>query len=268
MKFPSPRQLGVVSVTALALVVAVAAISAGQGTGRGAIKGRVRIAGKIPGNPIIRMRADPMCSKIYGGTRTVQEMFAATIEGHLANVFVVVEGAFPQAPTAPSTPVVIDQQACLYVPRMVGVRVGQLLEVKNSDDLLHNIHTSSSRGNEYNISQPKAGMVNQFRLKEERMLRLRCDVHGWMTAWVGVVSHPYFAVTAQDGTFEIRNVPAGARSVEIWHEQLGVQKKSVPVKAGATATVDFEYVGDEKPSKGVELALPRGVTTVRWEVGR
>ncbi len=251
-----------------AIVLSWPTVGAGQGTSRGTIKGHVRIVGKIPGNPIIRMRADPMCAKIYGGKRTVQETFAATVEGHLANVFVVVEGAFPQAPAPPPAPAVIDQQACLYVPRVVGVRVGQVLEVKNSDDLLHNIHTSSARGNDYNVSQPKAGMVNQFRLKEERMLRLRCDIHGWMTSWVGVVSHPYFAVTARDGTFEIRDVPAGARSVEIWHEQLGTQKKTVRVTTGAVATLRFEYTGDEAPAKGADVRLPRGVTRVRWASGR
>lgn len=252
------------------IVVAGARTMAGQASGRGIIKGRVAITGKIPGNPIIRMRADPMCAKMYGATRTVQETFAATIEGHLANVFVVVEGAFPQAPAAPAAPVVIDQKMCLYVPRVVGVRVGQVLEVKNSDDLIHNIHTSSSRGNDFNVSQPKAGMVNQFKLKEERMLRIRCDIHGWMTSWVGVVDHPYFAVTGRDGTFEIRDVPAGARNLEIWHEQLGTQKRSVQVKAGATAVVDFGYVGDEKPaaSKSAELTVPAGVSAMRWEVER
>jgi plastocyanin len=238
----------ILSLVIIGIGAAASRPAAGQGASRGTIKGRVRITGKIPGNSIIRMAADPMCSKINAGKRVVQDAVASTIEGHLANVFVVVEGTFPQAPPAPSTRVVIDQRACLYVPRMVGVRVGQTVEVKNSDDLLHNIHTSSSRGNELNISQPKAGMTNQFRFKEERMLKLRCDVHGWMTSWIGVVDHPYFAVTAADGTFEIRDVPAGSRSVEIWHEQLGPVKKNVQVKAGAPATVDFEYSGSEKPA--------------------
>jgi len=251
------RLCGAGLVAIVMLVLGGPSPEAGQGTGRGTIKGRIRITGKIPGNPIIRMRADPMCSKMYGSTRAVQEMFAANAEGHLGNVFVVVEGAFTEAPAPPAAPVLIDQKMCLYVPRVVGVRVGQVLEVKNSDDLIHNIHTSSSRGNDFNISQPKAGMVNQFKLKEERMMRIRCDIHGWMTAWVGVVRHPYFAVSARDGTFEIRDVPAGARSVEIWHEQLGTKKKSAAVKAGGTTTVDFEFSGDEKPSptKTAELVV-------------
>jgi plastocyanin len=235
----------------LALLVLVLdrpwAIAAAQGSSGGTIRGRVRITGKIPGNTVIRMGADPMCARINEGKRVVYEAVASTIEGHLANVFVVVEGTFPQAPPPPASPVVIDQRACIYIPRMVGVRVGQPVEVRNSDELLHNIHSYSSAGNEVNISQPKAGMKNQFRFKEERMLRLRCDIHGWMTSWVGIVAHPYFAVTAADGTFEIRDVPAGARSVEIWHEQLGTVKRNVQVKAGAVATVDFEYTGSEKP---------------------
>jgi plastocyanin len=225
---------------------------AGQGAARSTIRGRVKIAGKIPGNVVIRMGADPMCAKINAGQRVVQNAVASTIEGHLANVFVVVEGTFPQVPAPPSAPVVIDQRACVYTPRVIGVRVGQAVEVRNSDDLFHNIHTSSAQGNEVNVSQPKVGMTNQFRFKEEHMLRLRCDVHGWMTSWIGVVSHPYFAVTGADGTFEIRDVPTGARTVEIWHEQLGTARKNVQVKAGVPMIVDFELPGGDPTGKSIK----------------
>ena len=104
-------------------------------------------------------------------------------------------GTLPETPV-PSVPVTIDQRGCTYGPRVVGLRLGQTLEIKNSDDLLHNVHSLSGRGNAFNIAQPMAGMVYKPKLKDlETMLRLSCDIHTWMTAFVGIVNHPYFSVT-------------------------------------------------------------------------
>ena len=220
-------------------------VARGQAAG-GTIKGHIRLSGKPPGNPIIRMGMDPMCVKVNGGKRVVQETVVATADGSLANVFVSVQGSFPQT-AVPSTPVVIDQRGCMYTPRVVGARVGQILQVRNSDELVHNVHSFSSR-NPFNLGQPTAGMVQPIPMKaEDIMLSIKCDVHRWMSAYVGVVSHPYFAVTDAAGNFEISNLPAGTRQVQIWHEQYGLQTKTAQVKAGATATLDFAYSGDEKP---------------------
>ena len=127
----------------------------------GTIKGRIRFAGRPPGNPIIRMGADPLCSRINRGTRVVQEAVLTTADGGLANVFVKLDGSFPRSPV-PAAPVTIDQRGCIYSPRMVGIRVGQMLAVRNSDALMHNVHGVSGAGNGFNVSQPKAGMVRTF----------------------------------------------------------------------------------------------------------
>lgn len=218
----------------------------------GTIKGHLRLAGKLPGNPVIRMGMDPKCSQLNAGKMTVQETVMAALDGSLANVFVSLDGSFPQTPV-PAEPVVIDQRGCVYRPRVVGLRVGQALQLRNSDDLMHNVHSSSStgaRGNEFNVSEPQAGMVQSFKLKnEDRMLHLRCDIHSWMTAYVGVVNHPYFAVTDAAGLFEIRNVPPGDYTLNSWHERYGPLKQTVHVRAGATAAVDFTYTGNEKPGR-------------------
>jgi len=207
----------------------------------GAIRGHIRVNGKLPGNPIIRMGMDPMCAKLNAGKRPVQEIVAATADGSLANVFVSLQGSFPATPV-PTEPVTIDQRACIYVPRVVGARVGQTLQVRNSDELLHNVHGLSARGNTFNVSQPKAGLVQQLQLKEDEiMLRVTCDVHRWMTAFVGVVSHPYFATSGVAGTYAIENVPAGTYTIQAWHEQYGVVTQKVLVTAGSTTAVDFAY---------------------------
>jgi hypothetical protein len=110
----------------------------------GTIKGHIRLMGKLPGNPVIRMGMDPKCSQINAGKRVIQENVAASPDRSLANVFVSLQGAFPQM-AVPTQPVTIDQRGCVYGPRVVGVRVGQSLQIRNDDDLMHNVHSLSAR---------------------------------------------------------------------------------------------------------------------------
>jgi plastocyanin len=237
-------------------------------SGGGTIEGHVKLAGMPPRNVPIRMGADPNCLKINAGKRVGQETVLQAADGGLGNVFVNVQGTFPQS-SAPSTSVVIDQQGCLYHPRIQGARVGQTLEVKNSDQTLHNIHSLTTKGNAFNTGQPQAGMVFKFPLKaEEVMLHVKCDVHPWMVGYIGVVSHPYFAVTDATGTFTIANVPAGKQTVQVWHELYGPLTLTVDVKSGATTTADFSYTGNEKPSTTgafvvQELVIPSDVTAIQ-----
>lgn len=225
---------------ALVTCAAIATLADAQTT-TGTIKGRVTIAGKLPGNSVIRMGVDPKCAQINRGTRVLQEAVVATADGSLANVFVRLQGTFPQTPV-PVEPVAIDQRGCVYGPRVVGMRVGQTLRIRNDDELLHNVHSSSGVGNTFNIGQPTAGMAYEFKPKaEEVMLKIGCDVHTWMTAYVGVVTNPYFSVSGAGGTFEIGKVPAGSYTIEAWHERFGRLTNTVTVKAGTTATIDFTY---------------------------
>jgi plastocyanin len=230
------------------LLLACSIVTAGAvaQSNTGVIKGHVRLTGKLPGNPIIRMGMDPMCSKMNAGKRVVQQYVVATIDGSLANVFVRLKGSVPQTPI-PTQPVAIDQQACVYTPRVVGARVGQTVQIKNSDMLLHNVDASSGKNNGFNIAQPRAGLVYEFKPKnEEIMLHLKCDVHNWMNAYVGIVTNPYFSVSNTMGTFEIDRVPPGTYMLEAWHERFGLVSKPVTVKAGAVAPVDFDYASNEK----------------------
>jgi plastocyanin len=229
--------------------------------GSGAISGRIHLTGQAPGNPVIRMGADPLCSRLNRGNRVVQEAVAAAADGSLANVFVTLDGSFPES-AVPSTPVTLDQAGCVYAPRVVGVRVGQTLAVRNSDPLMHNVHGVSATDNGFNVSQPTAGMLQEFPMVgEETMLRLRCDVHNWMTGYVGVVSHPYFAVTGEDGAFDMVGVPPGTYTVRTWHERFGELTQTIRVTANTTATVDLGYTGSEEPpSAGIrDLHVPAAV---------
>lgn len=214
--------------------------TAAQKAAGGTIRGHVKLLGEEPGNPVIRMGMDPKCAQANAGKRVIQETVLAALDGSLANVFVHLQGNIPATPV-PAEPVVIDQRGCVYRPRVIGARVGQTLQVKNSDDLLHNVHSLTAKGNAFNISEPKAGMVQSFKLKDAEVLRIKCDIHSWMTTYVGIVANPYFAVSNDKGTFEIANVPPGSYTLEAWHEKYGPVTKSVAVRAGATTTVDFSY---------------------------
>jgi plastocyanin len=231
------------------LLICLFAVLAGDALPQGAtgtIKGQVKLTGKLIGNPIIRMGMDPKCSQMNAGKRVVQEFVVAAIDGSLANVFVHLKGNFPQTPV-PTQPVVIDQKGCVYGPRVVGARVGQTVQIKNDDELLHNLNAITTKNKSFNVGQPRAGLVYSFQpTAEEVMVHLKCDVHNWMNAYIGVVTNPYYGVTNTMGTFQIDKVPPGTYMIEAWQEKLGVVTKSVTVKPGAVTTVDFSYASTEK----------------------
>jgi plastocyanin len=227
-------------------MIVAGAVDAMAQANTGTIRGKVRITGKLPGNPIIRMGVDPMCSKANAGKRVIQENVVAAIDGSLGNVFVRLKGNFPQAPV-PTQPVTVDQHNCVYAPRVIGARVGQTIQIKNSDAFMHNVDALSGKANGFNIAQPRAGLVYEFKPKnEEVMMHVKCDIHSWMNLYIGIVTNPYFAVSDTMGTFEIRGVPPGTYSIEGWQEKLGLVSKMVSVKAGAVTTVDLSYASTEK----------------------
>jgi plastocyanin len=232
----------------------------------GVVEGRVMLAGPAPANPIIRMGADPKCSRLYSGRRAVQGSVVRSADGGLVNAFVDLQGKFP-ATTATVDPVTLDQRGCLFAPRVLGLHVGQTLRITNSDPLLHNVHSLSTRGNAFSVSQPRGGMIYKVPLKNpDVMMRIKCDVHSWMTAYIGVEPHPYFAVSGEHGAFRIAGVPAGRYSIRTWHERYGQLVQPVSVNAGKTTTIELGYTGHEWPSAArvQELTLPEGVTAAAF----
>jgi plastocyanin len=236
-------------------------------SGVGTIRGRVRLAAPPPVNPPIRMGADPACSALNGATRPVQEFVVVNADGGLANAFVHLLGAFPSTPV-PTAPVTLNQQGCVYRPHVIGIKVGQTLQVSNTDPTLHNIHSLSSHGNDFNVSRPARTPPFVVTMNaEEMMVRITCDVHAWMNIFVGVVSHPYFSVTGADGTFEIPNVPAGRHPIQVWHERYGPLDAVAEVSAGTTSVVDFTYTGTEKAAAPTvrTVIAPERFTLARFD---
>ena len=136
----------------------------------------------------------------------------------------------------------LDQKGCHYSPHVLGIQVGQPLQVLNSDSTLHNVHALPKANSEFNAGQPIQGMktTHTFSTKEV-MIPFKCDVHGWMNAWVGVLDHPYYAVTGADGTFSLKGLPPGTYTIEAWHEKLGTQTQMVTLGAKDNKDVAFTF---------------------------
>jgi plastocyanin len=209
----------------------------------GSVTGTVVLDGAAPMNAAIKMAADPVCLKEAKGSQ-FQETYTVGADGKsLANVFVYVkDGLGNYVYDTPTEPAVIDQKECRYHPHVFGMRVGQPLQILNSDPTLHNIHATPKSNTEFNTGQPIQGMkTNHTFDKPEVMVPFKCDVHGWMNAYVGVLDHPYFAVTGPDGKFELKTLPAGTYTIEAWHERLGTQTQMVTIGQKETKDVAFTF---------------------------
>jgi plastocyanin len=207
----------------------------------GSVMGTITLEGTAPAAETIRMNSDPACAELATDTET--EYYVVGDSGGLGNVFVYVkEGLEGRNFPVPDEPAMIDQQGCRYTPHVFGMRVGQTLNIRNSDDTLHNIHATPAANAEFNMGQPIQGMEFDRTFEEaEVMVPFKCDVHSWMNAYVGVLDHPYFAVTGNDGSFDISELPPGDYVVEAWHEELGTQTQNVTVGEGGTAEVSFTF---------------------------
>ncbi len=220
---------------------AFAAQAAAAGQAAGAVSGKITFAGTAPKPRPVNMGTDPVCAKAGSGV-TSERLLVGAGSG-LQNVFVYVkEGLGNRKFPVPTTPVTLDQKACRYIPHVFGIQVGQPLRVTNSDETLHNVHWTPKVNPETNFSQPrKTPAVTKTFGKPEVGVMIRCDVHGWMNGFAGVVEHPFFAVSAADGSFQIKGLPAGSYTLEAWHEVLGTQTQKITVDAKGTGTAAFSF---------------------------
>jgi plastocyanin len=228
---------GVAAVSVVAAIVLAGGLDrpvAVEAQGGGTIEAEVKYNGK-PVVETLKINKDP---EVCGKETKIEKVAVGANKG-LANAVVSVAGA-KGATTARKG--VIDQKGCTFVPHVVAMTPGEI-EIKNSDGILHNIHTYSTANASINKAMPKFRKTMTEKLEKPEVVKVTCDVHSWMLGWVAVMPHPFFGVTDASGVTKIENVPAGKHTVEVWHETLGKQTADVEVKAGQTTKVSLEMKG-------------------------
>lgn len=212
----------------------------------GTIAGRVAFEGTVPPSPALRVDADPACAAQHPNGLSAETLVVNS--GGLENVFVYVkDGLGGYYFDTPTEPVTLDQKGCRYTPHVFGVRTGQAIEIVNSDPTMHNVHGAGKVNQQFNFAQVVQGVKNTRTLTApEVMMPFKCNVHNWMLAYAGVLPHPYFAVTANGGTFELKNVPPGNYTIEAWHEKLGTASQTVTLAEKESKTVNFSFKLDAK----------------------
>jgi len=220
------------------LVGFIATISAPAAT----IEGSVFFKGKKPKRRVIRMSADAGCVKANAGRKVYKENVVINKNGTLAHVLVYIKKGAKKT-KAPTTPVKFDQTKCMYSPHILGVQVGQPIEIINSDSFLHNVHSMAKKNKNFNMGMATKGQkITKTFSKAEVPLKVKCDVHGWMLAYFGVFNHPYFAVTDSKGEYKLEGLPPGKYTVEAWHEKYKKKTAEITIAAdGETKKSDFTY---------------------------
>jgi len=185
---------------------------------------------------------DPKCAAMHKDGLERWQLHVK--DGGLADVLVYVKSGLKGTFPPPADAALLDQKGCDYHPHMLAMRTGQPLKIRNSDDTLHNIHPRPQGNPEFNLGQARQGMesTRQFD-KAEVMIPVGCDVHPWMRAFISVFDHPFFTVSKEDGTFEIKGLPAGEYEIEAFHGKLKSQAQKVTVKDGESATLNFTFKG-------------------------
>ena len=240
--------------------------------GTSIIKGKVVFGGAPKKPKPIKMNAVAACAAMNKKAVPDQGTVIYTKQGNAVPfVFVYVKKGIKGKYDPPAEPVVIDQKGCMYTPHVFGMIAGQGMDIKNSDPTNHNIHSLAKKNRQFNFGQPQQNMIKKLRGKgsftrPEVMVRIKCDVHSWMSTYCGVMTHPFFDVTKshfdttnkdERGTFAINELPAGDYELEAWHEKFGKITKKVTVGDGETKEVEFVIGGNASlptSARTVELA--------------
>jgi hypothetical protein len=214
----------------------------------GTIAGKVHFEGDAPAMPKLQRDSDPFCAK----TQMTAETVLVNGNKTLRNVLVRLQPGSVQGP-APTGPVEVSQQDCMYRPRVQGAMTNQEVVIKNADATTHNVHAFDLRTGEgqeslFNLAQPSGAPPIIKETNGYQVMKLKCDVHPWMAGYIVVTDHPFFVTTGEDGSFTLERVPLGTYTVEAWHEHYGLKTAEVEVAKDGTAEVSFSYSAADNPS--------------------
>jgi plastocyanin len=205
------------------------------------VTGVVKFQGAVLPPTRIDMSSDPNCLKAHPSPGTTEDVLVGP-NGALENAVVYVSGGLEgRTFEPPAQPAVLEQKGCTYKPHVIALQANQKIDVVNSDSTTHNIHPSPNNNREWNMTQPPGVPLEQTFAREEIAIPVKCNIHPWMRGYIAVFKHPYFALTAKDGTFELKNLPAGNYTITVWHGKLGTQSQQVTVSAGQTPKLEFAF---------------------------
>ncbi len=207
------------------------------------MSGRIFFKGQAPLRKPIDMRQDPACA-VESKEQIYSEDVVLNPDSSLANAFVYIkEGLAQQHYVAPVESKILDQQHCRYSPHVFGIQVGQTLKILNSDPTFHNVHAAAQKNKAFNLGMSKVERVKTRVFEQaEVMIALRCNVHPWMSAYVGVLDHPFYSATDSTGSFKLQAVPPGEYVLAAWHEVFGALEQKIKVADNETQTVDFIFM--------------------------
>lgn len=231
----------VVVVFAVAMLGASPSPSTNSGTDTAAVKGSVKVEGRVSAPTRINMSSDVACARQHS-TAALNEEIVADRSGDLQNVVVyVADGLGDRTFDVPAEPATLQQKGCVYEPHVLALRANQKLQVLNSDSCMHNIHPSPANNREWNKAQTPGSTLEATFAREEVGIPLKCNVHPWMRSYLAVFKHPYFAVTGKDGSFDLSKLPPGTYTISAWQEKLGTVSQKVTVGSNETKTVQFVF---------------------------
>jgi hypothetical protein len=198
-----------------------------------AVRGSVHFDGTVPKPTVI-----PGAKCHVNAADILSEAMVVSKDGGLQNAIIYVEGA--SASASATNPVILDQKNCRYVPHVLAIQINQPLTIKTSDATLHNVHYSPEINPPANFAVLEPGQERTVSFKQPEIFKINCNVHTWMSAWVAVFDHPFFSVTTDAGSFEIKSVPAGSYKLICWHERFGKLEKQIDV-TDKDLSADFIY---------------------------
>lgn len=219
---------------------AAPAAAAAMATPRGRIEGRISVNGPLPTEEALALPES--VAKVCGKVADSKTLEVGAGDG-LANAVVWVEtDPSPRAEGESAATIVLDQRRCIYRPRVATARAGDLLEVRSSDDLLHNVRAGEGTRTLFNLAMPFSGMkVSKPLPGRTARVSVGCDVHPWMRAWVLVFDHPAYALTGADGSFRIDSAPVGTQTIHVWHERFPERSEKVQVEVGRPARLELAW---------------------------
>jgi plastocyanin len=231
--------LRIAPLTLMAAAMLTAAIASGYQsagvTSGGMIVGTIRYGAAPPKPKALEVSKD---RDVCGVHPLFDQSLIVGPVGGIANAVVTLPEIEKGKALQPQT-AVFDQKACTYVPHVAAFPAGSTVEVRNSDGILHNIHTESTLNPVIDMAQPGFKKTIRITVSKPETIKVTCDAHNWMEGWWYVTANPYYAVSDEHGHYQITDVPAGTYSLEVWQEKLGVTRQQVSVKPGTTNVANF-----------------------------